>query len=1099
LAPGTVCPSTRSADASLLPIAARLVYSLKHAISVRRLTSLMPRLLIGCLALLLGSLGAGGLAIAAPGASDTDPVPPALAAERGTPLIHNYNSTHFGAQVPGQSWGVAQDASGIMYVANQRGLLLYDGVTWELLPLPGDRPTRQVVRGWDGRMYVGASGTFGYVDADSLGQPTYRALQSRLPDDIAASVQRIGAMTSTPEGIYFFDATQAYRWDGEALTVLPYPGGRVHEAVWVNGALLAYARGDGWLRATDDGFEPHTGYATLPPDAHVFFIQPWEEGALVVGTAAEVWRVDADGAQPLDPNLSAWAAAHQVTHGLRLTSGTLAVASRTGGVALMEPRAGGLQPVLNQDLGLQDNDVKHLGQDNQGGLWMALERGVARADVHHPLTTLDARHGLEHGLYSFARHNGALYAGTSSVLYRLDPAPGTGAPPQLTPVVDLRLQIFALESTPAGLLLGTEAGVYQLTGNGETQRVTESVDAFAVHHPPGTREAFVGYRQGIQLLRLTDDGTWMPQGPLEAMDSAIYYLASDPEGTLWATSLTSGLWQIDRPGALGLGAKARLFAPADSTSRYGYRLALAGDDVFVTHGANISRLVRDESGQYRMQVDDALNGYLPAERTFVADLRTAGPEHLLAMTSEGSVLLPRKADGAVQHPMAAMPPLGIYALLSEDGPTIWAGADDRIVRYAPRTDGAAAEVPAPLIRRFATRAPDSTVVAGTHLASATPTLTYATRDVRFTFAAPIYRYPEETRYQYRLQGLSTDWSDWSDESRSDYTNLGPGTYTFEVRAETVDGTVTPTASATFTILPPWYRTPWAYLLYALVAGLLLAGLVQLRTRTLQGRNNALEAKIASRTAEVQTLNEQLRAANGALREANEAKSNLLSMAVHDLKNPLASIHGVVDVLHEEGEANEEMLRLIRSSTDHMLAMISDLLASSAIESGHLQLALEPVDLAALGHTVVESFEEQARRKEQALRFHLYAEDTCTVHGDTGRLHEVCSNLVSNALKYAPPDTPIDVTVRSTADTVTFAVTDRGPGLTEDDKQGLFKPFNRLSAQPTGGESSTGLGLHIVRRLTHLHDGTVDVETTPGEGSTFAVRLPRHRPEAVEAT
>lgn len=1057
----------------------------------------MLRLLVGCLALLLMSVGSVGATIAASGTEDPDPTLPLPTAERGAPLLHNYNSTHFGAQVPGQNWGVAQDTSGMMYIANQRGLLLYDGVTWDLLPLPGDRPTRRVARGFDDRLYVGAAGTFGYVDVDSLGQPTYQALQAHLPDEGAASVQRIEAITPTPDGTYFFDASQAYRWDGKALAVLPYPGGRVEEALWMDGQLLAFAQGDGWLRATADGFEAHAGYAALPPDASVFFVQPWDDEALVVGTTTDVWRVDADDAQPLSPNVSAWAAEHRVTHGLRLTGGTLAVASRTGGVALVDPRTGGLQQVLNQDFGLQDNDVKQLGQDNQGGLWMALERGVARADVDHPLTTLDARHGLEHGIYSFARHDGSLYTGTSSVLYRLDPAPGTGAPPQLTPVTDLGLQIFTLESTPAGLLLGTEDGVYQRTDDGTVQRVTDGLDAFAVHHPPGTREAFVGYGQGVQLLRLADDDTWTPQGPLEAMDEAIHYLASDPEGTLWASSLTSGLWQIDRPGALGLGAEARLFASADSTSRFGYRLTPAGDDVFVTQGANISRLVREEGGTYRMQVDEVLNRHLPEERAFVADIQTVGSAYLLAMTSEGSFLLPREAGGTVQRPMAAMPPLGIYAVLGEDGPTIWAGADDRIVRYGPHTDRPDAEAPAPLIRRLATRSPDSTVVADARIASAAPTLTYATRDVRLEFAAPAYRHPEQTRYQYRLLGLNTEWSDWSDESRSDYTNLGPGTYTFEVRAETVEGTITPTTSATFTILPPWYRTTWAYLLYVLLAGLLLAGLVQLRTHTLQRRNNTLEAEVASRTAEVQTLNTQLRTTNGVLREANEAKSNLLNMAVHDLKNPLASIRGVVDVLQEEGEANEEMLRLIRSSSDHMLAMISDLLASSAIESGHLELAMEPVDLATLGHTVVESFEEQARRKKQTLQFHLDAEDTCTIRGDAGRLHEVCSNLVSNALKYSPHGAPVDVTVRSTTDTVTFAVADEGPGLTAEDKEGLFKPFNRLSAQPTGDESSTGLGLHIVRRLTRLHDGIVQVETTPGEGSTFAVRLPRYTPTTVK--
>ena len=111
-----------------------------------------------------------------------------------------------------------------------------------------------------------------------------------------------------------------------------------------------------------------------------------------------------------------------------------------------------------------------------------------------------------------------------------------------------------------------------------------------------------------------------------------------------------------------------------------------------------------------------------------------------------------------------------------------------------------------------------------------------------------------------------------------------------------------------------------------------------------------------------------------------------------------------------------------------------------------------------------------------------------IEADRERLREVIDNLVSNAIKYSPLDKPIWVTVEPVGDEVHFSVRDLGPGLTETDKQKVFGKFQRLSAVPTGEESSTGLGLSIVKQIVELHGGRVWVESEAGQGATFTVAL-----------
>lgn len=299
----------------------------------------------------------------------------------------------------------------------------------------------------------------------------------------------------------------------------------------------------------------------------------------------------------------------------------------------------------------------------------------------------------------------------------------------------------------------------------------------------------------------------------------------------------------------------------------------------------------------------------------------------------------------------------------------------------------------------------------------------------------------------------------------------------------------------------WTVVPWAYVVYTALVCLLALVFLWWRTAYLERRREELEEEVASRVREVRTqqrelerFNRELLRTNERLQSTVEEKSTLLGVAAHDLKNPLFGIRALSEIVLEQEELSpsvERKLMLIFESADGALDRIDELLASAA-GSAQVEAEIEPVDVSALVRWVVQSFEPQAERKEQALRVQI--EDECVVAGDRRQLREAIANLVSNALKYSPPGESVDVFVNRQNGIVEVAVDDEGPGLSETDQNRMFAPFQRLGPTPTGGESSSGLGLYIVKQVVDLHEGVIDVDSSPGAGSTFRVRLPAITPD-----
>jgi signal transduction histidine kinase/response regulator of citrate/malate metabolism len=264
---------------------------------------------------------------------------------------------------------------------------------------------------------------------------------------------------------------------------------------------------------------------------------------------------------------------------------------------------------------------------------------------------------------------------------------------------------------------------------------------------------------------------------------------------------------------------------------------------------------------------------------------------------------------------------------------------------------------------------------------------------------------------------------------------------------------------------------------------------------LQDANVRLEERVRERTQALTSANERMSAQWSRLRGANEFKSEILGTVAHDLKNPLGVILGRAEMLNELAamapvpvDKIRDQLEHIRSSAQQLTAMVNALISDAMMDAHDIAIRNEPIDLAAMLAEIVVSNRALAEKKQQNI--HFVSPPHQIWNCDPDRLREAVDNLVSNAIKYTPVGGRMELSMSVDDGGIAISVRDEGPGLSQEDMSRLFGRFQRLSARPTGGESSTGLGLSIVKRIVELHGGTVGAESPgPGQGATFIIRLP----------
>jgi PAS domain S-box-containing protein len=252
-------------------------------------------------------------------------------------------------------------------------------------------------------------------------------------------------------------------------------------------------------------------------------------------------------------------------------------------------------------------------------------------------------------------------------------------------------------------------------------------------------------------------------------------------------------------------------------------------------------------------------------------------------------------------------------------------------------------------------------------------------------------------------------------------------------------------------------------------------------------NVTLEKEVGERTKE--------------LRKINEEKNEILALVAHDLKNPLSNIKMLARMLMETPDFSrndiEEFSGDMLSQSERIFDLIQNLLDANALEKGKITLGPEKFQLSFITGAAIDNYREQASQKNIEIVAEQSDNVPNMVYADRSATMQIIDNLISNAIKYSPHGKKVYISISSSENEVFFRVRDEGPGISAEDQKNLFKKFSRLSAKPTGGEHSTGLGLSIVKKLIELMNGRVWCESRPEEGAEFIAAFPTAGPDYEE--
>lgn len=276
-----------------------------------------------------------------------------------------------------------------------------------------------------------------------------------------------------------------------------------------------------------------------------------------------------------------------------------------------------------------------------------------------------------------------------------------------------------------------------------------------------------------------------------------------------------------------------------------------------------------------------------------------------------------------------------------------------------------------------------------------------------------------------------------------------------------------------------------FLISAAIALLLLIGILFLLYNRYRYRKRS-EKTLFNKNNELEQLNDRLAV-------LNEEKSELMQTVTHDLKNPLAGIIGLTDIAKMDADSvsKEELLEYIgeiEETAQRMNKMIHKLLEQRDIESGDYNFDMETHEVSDILEKVIDANSSWAREKDIAIE-ESRDEGVSTIRADEMAVQRVLDNLVSNAIKYTPKGSQVQVKLYRNNGNVRVDVADHGPGIKKEEREKLFAKYSRLSSKPTGDEDSTGLGLYIAKQLTEQMDGKIGCESEVGEGSTFFVEFP----------
>ncbi len=671
--------------------------------------------------------------------------------------------------------------------------------------------------------------------------------------------------------------------------------------------------------------------------------------------------------------------------------------------------------------------------------------------------------------------------------------------------------VRALVPRPArlggGFWLGTGAGVWAVAAPGQPAQAVAGlshnaeIDVTALAYAPGSGLWVGTAAAGIYLLPADSSRPVRHFTTANGLlHNTIYALLADRNGRVWVATHGTGIGAYDpvmdefvhyRLGSEGLDATA-LAEDADGRLWVG------------TEGQSL--YCRQRSGQWQQFTaasklpSDYIYGLLPLPT------RPGQSPRLLLVHRQGLTVLDVRTRSF--SPLAA--------------------ADNPLVRdcFGPTalsTAGPAGEVAwlstragllrldlAPALRQLAARPPGLALTSAEVDGEARPAealgwLSATRHRVSFVFQGISLLTGDDLMYQYRLRGLSDEWSRPSRAGEAQFASLDAGRYVLQVRARRgTAGPWSPVASSEFGIATPFWRTWWFRLMALLLLLGLGYGLLRFRERALRRTQYVLERTVNKRTAElrrqkahIESINADLVVARDAAEASRRAKAQFLANMSHEIRTPMNAVIGLTNLLQATRPTQEqgEYLTAIESSSQNLLVIINDILDSSKMEAGKLTLEQVPFRLPEAVRRLSAMFKFATESKGLFLKVNVADNVPAAVLGDPVRLNQILVNLVGNAIKFTRTG-GVTVTVEAMPPAelhghapVRFAVRDTGIGIPSDKLGAIFEDFSQANTSTTREFGGTGLGLSIARNLVQLHGGQLGVSSEEGQGSEFFFELP----------
>jgi signal transduction histidine kinase/ligand-binding sensor domain-containing protein/CheY-like chemotaxis protein/AraC-like DNA-binding protein len=372
-------------------------------------------------------------------------------------------------------------------------------------------------------------------------------------------------------------------------------------------------------------------------------------------------------------------------------------------------------------------------------------------------------------------------------------------------------------------------------------------------------------------------------------------------------------------------------------------------------------------------------------------------------------------------------------------------------------------------------------------------LSYRDNIITFEFAALNFHNAQKNQYAYQLTGFNDDWIQLGSRREVTFTNLDPGTYTLRVRGSNNDGRWNEKGTTLkITIIPPWWATNWAYALYILI----FLGLLYSLNRFFLRRQ---ELQYQLQTEKEEALR---------LKELDTFKSRLYTNLTHEFRTPLTVILGMVEEMKASpSKYGKEGLQLVERNGKNLLRLINQLLDLSKLENEAFELNQQQSDIIPFLRYLTESFQSFANQKNLAVHFQTTL-PKLVMDYDPAQIHQILTNLISNALKFTPSGGEINLHADRKEDRLHLSVRDTGIGIAAEDLPRIFDRFyqadsaagrkdesGRMSLRSEGG---TGIGLAHTRELIKLMKGEILVESQLGEGTVFQIKLPISRTAPVAA-